>query len=61
MKVIDKPKLPLQTCQGCTSVVKVGYRDLKTDGMSLRKIRWYCPVCNQFNIVDFGVKSENRQ
>lgn len=38
MKVISKPSLPLQTCVGCTSVVKLKYRDLKTDGMLLRRI-----------------------
>lgn len=53
MKVISKPSLPLQTCDGCTSVIKIKYKDLKTDGMSLRKIIWYCPVCEARNIVDF--------
>lgn len=53
MKVISKPKLPIQKCAGCNSLVKVKYRNLKTDGCSLRKIRWDCPVCKAVNLVSF--------
>ena len=54
MQIISKPSLPLQICAGCGSVIKLKYRDLKTDGVSLRKTRWDCPVCKGVNIVCFG-------
>ena len=61
MKVISKPSLPLQTCVGCTSVVKLKYKDLKTDGISLRRIIWSCPVCQARNVVSFVVDKKEEE
>lgn len=53
MKVISKPKLPIQRCICCGSILKIGYKDLKTNGMTLLKDIYYCKVCNGQNIVKF--------
>lgn len=53
MKVISKKPIPTQTCKGCGSIVKIGYRDLKDDGISLSKIGWICPLCKTSQIVNF--------
>ena len=53
MKVIKKPTLPIQTCNGCGAVVKVKLRELQTNGISLRRTEWRCPVCKSYNDVDF--------
>lgn len=53
MKVIKKPTLPIQTCNGCGAMVKVKLRELQTNGISLRRTEWICPVCKSYNDVDF--------
>lgn len=58
MKVIKKPTLPIQSCYGCGAIVKVKLKELKTNGLSLLKTEWQCPVCKTYNNVDF--KEEKR-
>ena len=61
MKVISKSTLPIQVCEYCKSIIKVKYRDLQTDGFSMRKILWTCPVCKDRNIVNFVKLEEGEQ
>ena len=53
MKVIKKPKLPLQTCKLCGAVLKVELKDLKTNGFVMAKTDFVCKVCKATNEVKF--------
>ena len=53
MKVLYKPKLKIQKCVYCGSELQIKYKDLRTDGMSLRKDMFYCKVCGGKNLVEF--------
>ena len=61
MKVLYKPTIPTQACDCCGAIVSLKVKDLKDDGISLRRTAWYCPVCKGKNIVKFKEVQEQKQ
>lgn len=52
MKIIQKPKIPEQTCEKCGCVVQIKTRDL-IPYFGEEKDHFKCPICFRKNEVNF--------
>ena len=52
MKIIKKPKIPVQTCGVCACIVQIKTKDLVADSGEV-KDSFKCPICCAKNKVNF--------
>lgn len=62
MKILKKPKIPVQTCKNCGCVVKITPKDLICESVSNyttpARDFFKCPICDAENKVRF--EKENK-
>ena len=54
MKIISKPKLLIQVCKKCGTVVNMKLKELVTDHSGTLKTCFKCPICWTKNEVQFN-------
>lgn len=61
MKIIKKPKIPIQTCRCCGSVLEVEHKDLRYSAWSLAKTIFKCKFCKTENEVNFKEEIDGQE
>lgn len=58
MKIMNKPKIPVQVCKKCGCEVKIKQKDLALDNEGDAKTSFKCPICWTRNDVQFKEEKE---
>lgn len=59
MKIIKKPKIPVQVCTKCGCIVQMKIKDLTLDYSGENRTHFKCPICWTKNEVKFNEVNEN--
>lgn len=59
MKVIKKPRIPVQVCKKCGCVAQIKIKDLTLDYAGEAKTHFKCPICWTKNEVIFNEEAKN--
>ena len=58
MKIVKKPKIPVQVCTKCGCVIQIKTKDLTLDYAGETKTYFKCPICWTKNAVKFNETKE---
>ena len=61
MKIMFKPKIPMQVCKKCGCEVKIKQKDLELDNLGEAKTCFKCPFCWTNNDVKFKEDKDDEQ
>ena len=61
MRIINKPKIPVQVCKICGCEVKIKIKDLELDDAGEAKTCYKCPICCTRNDVNFKEVTEDEE
>ena len=61
MKIVKKPKIPVQVCKKCGCVAQIKTKDLTLDYAGETKTFFKCPICWTKNETQFKEEKNDEQ